>query len=289
MTASHQNDGTNTADREIHRLFDGDLSDADREALVAELRASGRSSDARGKLEGLGEVRALVREAALAADPEAIDADALWAQIDARVTGASADARPSAERLSGERSSAERLVGERAADRPAGDRAAGDAPARPALRVLDGGASGSTASGAANERPGDGDARERERRVRQRRGMIMLVGGLAAAAAAVIAIVGPGEAPTEDPVVAVNGPGEGTGTEPLIDPLTTEQLRRTEVLAVDFGSNVGTVFSVEGAEGSRYAVVWLTDEAEKAPDAPSRDEDESTPSPDDSPDDTARL
>ncbi len=284
MTASHENDGTNTADREIHRLFDGDLSDADREALVAELRASGRSSDARGKLEGLGEVRALVREAALTADPEAIDADAMWAQIDARVAGASADARPSAERVS-----SERLAGERAADRPAGDRAGGDAPARPALRALDGGASGSTASGAANERPGDGDSRERERRVRQRRGMIMLVGGLAAAAAAVIAIVRPGEAPIEDPVVAVNVPGDGTGTEPLIDPLTTEQLRRTEVLAVDFGSNVGTVFSVEGAEGSRYAVVWLTDEAEKAPDAPSRDDDEPAPSPDDSPDDTARL
>ena len=30
-----------------------------------------------------------------------------------------------------------------------------------------------------------------------------------------------------------------------------------------FGANVGTVFSVEGEEGARYAVVWLADESEK--------------------------
>jgi hypothetical protein len=29
---------------------------------------------------------------------------------------------------------------------------------------------------------------------------------------------------------------------------------------VDFGTNVGTIFAVEGDEGQRYAVVWLDDE-----------------------------
>jgi len=305
MTSPQKHDGTTAADREIHRLFDGDLSTAEREALLTALRASGQTADARSKLEGLGEVRAVVREAALAADPEALDADALWAQIAARVEGASADARPSAERVSSERVSSERLSGERlhaerlhaertggerAGERPPAKRSERGAPAAPGLRVIDGGASGAPAPAAANERPGEGDARERERRVRQRRGMIMLVGGLAAAAAAVIAIVRPGEAPVEDPVVAVHSDDDGVAADPLIDPLTAEQLRRTEVLAVDFGANVGTVFSVEGAGGSRYAVVWLTDEAEKAPEAPSREGSEPAPGTGEgAPEDTAHL
>lgn len=34
----------------------------------------------------------------------------------------------------------------------------------------------------------------------------------------------------------------------------------TEVEEVDFGYNTGAVFSVEGQEGERYAVVWISDE-----------------------------
>lgn len=284
MSSPQKHDGTKAvADREIHRLFDGDLSEAERAAMLEAVRASGETAEVRAKLEGLGEVRAVVREAALQADGEALEADALWAQIAARVEGASQDARPSNERLGSERVSAERLSGERAA-------APVDAPVRPGLRVIEGGATSAVAPAAANERPGADDARERERRARQRRGMIMLVGGLAAAAAAIIAIVRPGEDPVEDPVVAVGEHGPGEDLAPLIDPLAAEQLRRTEVIAVDFGSNVGTVFSVEGAEGARYAVVWLTDESDKAPEPAPREGGSPEPGADDgAPDDTAHL
>ncbi len=34
----------------------------------------------------------------------------------------------------------------------------------------------------------------------------------------------------------------------------------TEVEQVDFGYSTGAVFSVEGSEGERYAVVWISDE-----------------------------
>jgi hypothetical protein len=133
----------------------------------------------------------------------------------------------------------------------------------------------------------DEETKRRERQVRQRRKIIMIVSGLAAAAAAAIAFLGPGEEPTPDPVVAIED-GAGNAEAPIFDPVADELLRHTEVISVDFGPNAGTVFSVEGTEGSRYAVVWLTDEAEKAadPTATNGDDDDS-PAP--SPDDTANL
>jgi hypothetical protein len=36
--------------------------------------------------------------------------------------------------------------------------------------------------------------------------------------------------------------------------------RGTEVLEVDFGSNAGTIFNVEGGAGESLAVVWIDDE-----------------------------
>ena len=120
---------------------------------------------------------------------------------------------------------------------------------------------------------------------------MMVVGGLAAAAAAAIAYLGPSEPGPDTEVVAIgerpeSGGGDGQELAPLLGPSADEELRRTEVLAVDFGANTGTVFSVEGTEGSRYAVVWLTDEAEKAPETGAEGEPRAAP---EIPDDTAEL
>ena len=74
------------SDRLLHRLVDGDLSPEERAALLS-VQGEARQALAL-KLEGLGEVRALVRAAAEAElEREALDADAMWAQISARVEG----------------------------------------------------------------------------------------------------------------------------------------------------------------------------------------------------------
>ncbi len=43
-------------------------------------------------------------------------------------------------------------------------------------------------------------------------------------------------------------------------PPHVEASRGTEVLEVDFGTNAGTVFNVEGSAGQSLAVVWIDDE-----------------------------
>ena len=43
-------------------------------------------------------------------------------------------------------------------------------------------------------------------------------------------------------------------------PTGVEASRGTEVLEVDFGTNAGTVFNVEGSAGQSLAVVWIDDE-----------------------------
>lgn len=272
MAPPSQNDGS---DRDIHRLFDGDLTPAEIEALIEaekkrdplDLSGKGGISGTRVKLEALGELRAVIR-AATSDESDPIDADAAWAQIAARIEGASStesEGRVSAPKIA--------------------------VPSRPALRVIEGGLSdkapredtGSTERGgerAESAPPGllqrvdraaadrDEESHRRERQVRQRRSIIMVVSGLAAAAAAAIAFLGPSDAgpnnggidPTTEP------PSTVAVADPVYDPVVEEQLHRTEVIAVDFGTNVGTVFSVEGTEGSRYAVVWLADEADKSAD-----------------------
>ena len=213
------------SDRLLHRLVDGDLSPEERAALLA---VQGEEREKLTlKLEGLGEVRALVRAAAEAElTREALDADAMWAQISARVEG-----------------SRESLPGTIASPEPV--------TSKPALQVIRG--------GRVDERVERADPQmdERQRRVRMRRMGMMLVGGLAAAAAIAIIYLNP---PAGGDEVATQD------TPPVTTPieeLATAELQQTEVLAVDFGANVGTVFSVEGDEGARYAVVWLTDESEK--------------------------
>lgn len=243
-------------DRWIHRLFDGELSPQERREAFG---APGEAADdgvLREKLEALGELRALVR-AASESELEPLDADATWAQIAARIEGAASEELEP-------RTSTPRLT-------PA---------ARPALRVIDGGLSErareerpdasertETAPPSLLERdepvsPRDSETKKRAQQVRQRRLTVMAVTGFAAAAAAVIAFLGPADGPAPDTIATVEGP---VVIEPTHDPVLEEQLHRTEVLAVDFGANVGTVFSIEGEAGSRYAVVWLSDDAIDAP------------------------
>ncbi len=226
-------------DRELHQLFDGELSKDEADALRARARARGGSS-ARLKLEGLGEVRALVR-AALEEEAGAIDAEAAWASVAARIEGAD----------------------ERASSSPS---------PKPALRVIEGGLSerdereASTTSatresapaellGRATEAPArDEDARTRERQVRTRRTFMVIVAGIAAIAAAAIAMF------DRDPGSTHTPPSTQLATAVTPPDEADDELQHTEVVAVDFGSNVGAVFSVEGEEGARYAVVWLSDD-----------------------------
>jgi hypothetical protein len=279
------------SDRDIHRLFDGDLSPAEIEALIeAEKKRDPRGiSGTRVKLEALGDLRAVIR-AATSDESDPIDADAAWAQIAARIEGASStesEGRVSAPKIS--------------------------APSRPALRVIEGGLSekapredtGSSeraAERAESAPPGllqrvdraaadrDEESQRRERQVRQRRSIIMVVSGLAAAAAAAIAFLGPSDTGTNGGVDPTTQPPSTVAvTTPVYDPVVEEQLRRTEVIAVDFGTNVGTVFSVEGTEGSRYAVVWLADEADKAADTDDTNAPEPSGSSGPESDDTANL
>ena len=229
------------SDRLLHRLVDGDLSLEERVALLS-VHGAAREKLAL-KLQGLGEVRALVRAAAEAElEREPLDADAMWAQISARVEG-------SRESMSGTIASPEPIT------------------SKPALQVIRG--------GRADERHERVDPQmdERQKRVRTRRMGMMLVGGLAAAAAIAIIYLNPPavtEVATNDvpPVVA-----------PELEALATAELQQTEVLAVDFGTNVGTVFSVEGDEGARYAVVWLTEQSEQEDDTEGEGADHGTKTP----------
>ena len=286
MAPPSQNDGS---DRDIHRLFDGDLSASEIEALIeSEKKRDARGiSGIRAKLEALGDLRAVIR-AATSDESDPIDADAAWAQIAARIAGAASDETDT-------RTSSPKIAAQ-----------------RPALRVIEGGLSEKAQARDEAERPieraqeraqeraesappgllqrvdraaadRDEETKRRERQVRQRRSIIMVVSGLAAAAAAAIVFFGPGDGGTE--TIATTSPPSTTTTAALVeDPPIDEQLNRTEVIAVDFGSNVGTVFSVEGSEGSRYAVVWLADEVDKTADP---EETEEAPAPDG--DDTAEL
>jgi anti-sigma factor RsiW len=110
-------------------------------------------------------------------------------------------------------------------------------PARPPLRAIEGGAT----------KPIE------DPRAQRRRYVGIAVGVLAIAAAAMLVIYD-SQRSGED-TVAVAPPAPSTAIEEPAPPPPDY----TEVLAVDFGTNVGTIFSVEGESGQRYAVVWLDD------------------------------
>jgi len=114
-------------------------------------------------------------------------------------------------------------------------------PARPVLRAIEGGA-----------KPAPAPAEDPS--ARRRRYFGIGVGVLAVAAAALLVIYDARRG--GDTVAEVMPPS----TPPIEEPAPAPPpLDYTEVLAVDFGTNVGTIFSVEGESGQRYAVVWLDD------------------------------
>lgn len=208
----------------LHRYVDGDLSADERAALEARAKAD---PTIRARLEGLLEVRRLVADVA-EDNSRDLDADAMFAKIEARLVATS-----SAETSSSDISSDTiQKVRE---------------DARPGLRVIPGGASAN--------KPAEVPAEVRRRRV-----IGVVIGALAAAAAAIIAFTQFGR--TEDTVAdhepaPVAPPGE---TEEEVATVEDTDPARTEVLEVDFGTNAGTIFAVEGDEGERYVVVWLDDE-----------------------------
>jgi hypothetical protein len=111
---------------------------------------------------------------------------------------------------------------------------------RPALQVIPGG------------KPGDKSATDKRVEEKRRpRTMVWLgvAGTIAAAAAALLLFVLPNINPP-----GIDAPPGGS-----------------EVEEVDFGYSTGAIFSVEGQEGARYAVVWISDEK------PLIDEAEGTP------------
>jgi hypothetical protein len=112
---------------------------------------------------------------------------------------------------------------------------------KPALRAIEGGAPKTAVE----------DPRTRRRRI-----IGIAVGAFAIAAAALLMIYGPPSTPPD--TIAETGVPEITTPETAPEE-TVAATDYTEVLAVDFGTNVGTIFAVEGESGQRYAVVWLAD------------------------------
>ena len=171
------------------------------------------------KLEGLREVGAVVRAART--DEAPIDSDILWAAIEGKI--------------------------------------AAPVETKPALRIVEGGA---IEGGAPKTAPAAEDPRTRRRRI-----IGIAVGAFAIAAAALLMIYGPPSSPP-DTMAETGLPETGLPETGLPEVTTPEETAPgetvaatdyTEVLAVDFGTNVGTIFAVEGEGGQRYAVVWLDD------------------------------
>lgn len=221
-----------TTDARLHAYFDGELSPSE----AAEVREQLEADPAlRAKLGGLGEVRALVRASVARAEDE-VPSDDLWARIEARI----AEAAPA----------------EEADPEPA------IAP-RPGLRVIPGGVvEGGSPSSSDEARPGAGAPVPLDPH-RRRRLVGVVIAGLALAAAVLLLVLRPGDPPggVSPEMVAEVDPSTGDpDVAPEPSPESAEELVfRTEVLEVDFGDNSGAVFSVEGDDGQRYAVVWLAD------------------------------
>lgn len=230
-------------DTRLHRYFDGDLS-ADEAERVR--RALDADPALRAKLDGLREVRAVVRGSVADAGP--IDADDLWARIEAGLSGegGSAEERPAAALTTPpETVSTAPARGEAARAEAAGAQVG----PRPQLRAIPGGAS-----------PQGGGGRAPSAEPRGRRIVGIVVGGLALAAAILLIVLRPGEpGPADAPIAEAPGTHEESDPTGLDLDTVGEEVASTEVLEVDFGDNSGAIFSVEGDDGGRYAVVWLAD------------------------------
>lgn len=180
------------------------------------------------KLEGLREIGVVVRAART--DDAPIDSDALWKSIEAQIAREAAPA----------------------------------AKPRPALRAIEGGRANDAPAPAAAARP----APVEDAASRRRRTIGIALGVLAIAAAALFVWLGQSEpeqiADGTPPASDVTAPTpEDEAPQPEVVATAVDY---TEVLAVDFGTNAGTIFAVEGEEGQRYAVVWLDDIDKSEPD-----------------------
>lgn len=129
---------------------------------------------------------------------------------------------------------------------PSAEPVTAPAAPRPALRAISGGKS---------------DATPADPAVRMRRIGAAFIGVVAIAAVAVLAI----RSTDDSGEIARVDTTEDAGGPAVAPVIAVAEPARTEVLEVDFGTNIGTIFSIEGASGDRYAVVWL-DES----DAPTR-------------------
>lgn len=224
---------TEGMDRRLHRYFDGDLPDEERQALAREIEGD---EVLRGKLLALGDVQTLVRGAAAEQPLAEADSASMWAAIEKGLGASASVADPAA--------------------------ASDPKPARPALRLVSTPLATAEAESPTTARSKETEAANaapaprtpvEDPATRRRRGLGVAIGLLALAAAAALAFLRPGD-PTPDAPVATTE--DTTPPEEALDPPDS---MRTEVLAVDFGTNVGTIFAVEGTEGQRYAVVWLDD------------------------------
>jgi anti-sigma factor RsiW len=224
------------SDTRLHRYFDGDLSPAE-EAEVR--RAVEADPVLRAKLDGLREVRDLLREsvseAVLSAEGVEVPSDAMWAKVEAGLAAGSAvevKAAPAAE------------TREEKEDRPA-------------LRAIAGGAATATPARPAGGAPGPAAAKAAPRR---RRPTGFAIASIVLAAAATLLFLWPGD-PGPQPSDRV-AHRDDDDVDPVVEPPPTaeELVFRTEVLEVDFGDNTGAIFAVEDENGDRYAVVWLADE-----------------------------
>ena len=86
---------------------------------------------------------------------------------------------------------------------------------------------------------------------------------LAVAAAVLLAMNVDGLAGNPPPQVVADGPRVVKPPAPEPQPAMHASMIPTEIVAIDFGSNTGTVFQIDVADGVSTAVVWINDEVEE--------------------------
>lgn len=230
----------------LQRLLDGEVDDEERATAEARIHQDPENAAGLARHRRLGTlVRAAVEEHHLGEpvlSPE--ESDALFAAI--------AEARGLAVHGAAVRAEAE-------SGRPAGSASSPDLADR-TLRAIPGGRADRPASGSAGSTPVATDAEQvgaqgprplsRERAAGVRLPRSAAVAGIVAIAAAIGLVFY--RAP--EPRGGAGGVGTGRVAVGEAGP------RGTHVLEVDFGSNTGTVFEVEGDQGEPLAVVvWIDD------------------------------
>ena len=82
-------------------------------------------------------------------------------------------------------------------------------------------------------------------------------------AAVLLAMNVDGLAGNPPPQVVADGPRVVKPPAPEPQPAMHASMIPTEIVAIDFGSNTGTVFQIDVADGVSTAVVWINDEVEE--------------------------